>query len=503
MPISKKKIFISYKRNVFPDHQVATQIYEELKNIHTVFIDQIMMTGTRWAEQIEKELAATDYLIPLLSENSVHSEMVLAEIETAHRLYKSLGKPHILPIRLAYEQPFKYPLSAYLNPLNWAVWYTHEDTNKVVQEIISVVNGIKLQPTRIKHSSISLETDQPFALAQPVHLEEPFVGTLDTESKFYIKRPADDIALNAIQKHGATITIKAPRQMGKSSLLMHLIKKANSVGKRSVFLDFQLLDKNVLNEGDFYREFCIWLSDELGLVEKTEHQWKRSSSIGNVLKCTRYVSSYILKTLDKPLFLALDEVERIFDTEFREDFFSMLRGWHNNRSTDLIWKKLDLALVTSTEPYQFIENINQSPFNVGEVLTLEDFTLEQVNELNRRHGTPLQSDEILKLVGLLSGHPYLTRVALYLIASNRVSVNDFFNNAADYNGVFGDHLRSHLFRLNNKRELITALKKVIQNKQIDEKTYFRLSGAGLVKRTQNRIIIRCELYRVFFQEYLK
>src|SRR5262249_23369219 len=70
----------------------------------------------------------------------------------------------------------------------------------------------------------------------------------------------------------------------------------------------------------------------------------------------------LLAALGAPLVLALDEVDTIIDTTFRSDFFSMLRSWHNYRALQPIWRQLDLALVTSTEPYQFVTNRNLSPF---------------------------------------------------------------------------------------------------------------------------------------------
>lgn len=79
----------------------------------------------------------------------------------------------------------------------------------------------------------------------------------------------------------------------------------------------------------------------------------------------------------------MDEVEVVFDTKFRSDFFGMLRSWHNNWAATPIWKPLDLVLVTSTEPYQLIEDLNQSPFNVGQVIELVDFDGDQVTDLNR------------------------------------------------------------------------------------------------------------------------
>ena len=208
---------------------------------------------------------------------------------------------------------------------------------------------------------------------------------------------------------GVTITIKGPRQMGKSSLLIRTIDSGAKAGKRVVFLDFQLFDKTALTDVDiFFRQFCAWLTDELEMDDRVAEYWR--TPLGNSQRCTRYVSRYLLKEIESPVVLAMDEVERIFDT----DFFGMLRSWYNNRAAIPVWKQLDLALITSTEPYQLIENLNQSPFNVGEVIELTDFTPEQVADLNRRHGSPLNADQERQLMALLGGHPYLVRRALYI-----------------------------------------------------------------------------------------
>src|SRR5262245_16629387 len=91
------RIFISYKRNVHPDEQVALQVFQALSERHDVFIDQTMLVGARWAERIEAELRRADFLITFLSPQSVHSEMVKGEIETAHNLaQEQAGRPAIL-----------------------------------------------------------------------------------------------------------------------------------------------------------------------------------------------------------------------------------------------------------------------------------------------------------------------------------------------------------------------------------------------------------------------
>ena len=317
-------------------------------------------------------------------------------------------------------------------------------------------------------SSAANAIPRPLPAAQPVSLKlslEMPEGTIDLESQFYVDRSVDAIALDTIGRQGVTITIKGPRQMGKSSLLIRTMAAAAAAGKRVAFLDFQLFDKSALTDGDrFFRQFCAWLTDELELGDRVEEFW--SSPLGNSQRCSRYMQRYLLKELGSPLVLAMDEVESVFDTEFRSDFFSMLRSWHNNRAMTPIWKQLDLVLVTSTEPYQLIENLNQSPFNVGQVLELSDFPAEQVVDLNARHGNPLNPSQVQQLMALLGGHPYLVRRSLYLVASGQYTVTDLFAEATVDQGPFGDHLRYHLFRMNDKPDLMQGLLQVIHNRHL-------------------------------------
>ncbi|MBI2876580.1 MAG: AAA-like domain-containing protein [Candidatus Tectomicrobia bacterium] len=55
---------------------------------------------------------------------------------------------------------------------------------------------------------------------------------MDPQSTFYVERPSDQIALEAIGRQGVTITIKGARQMGKSSLLVRTMDAAVEADKR-------------------------------------------------------------------------------------------------------------------------------------------------------------------------------------------------------------------------------------------------------------------------------
>lgn len=504
----RKRIFLSYKRGAEPDEALALKLYEALRLKHDVFIDQIMPVGSKWRERIQRELETCDFLVALLSVSSAHSEMVEYEISTAYQLGRSRGgTPSILPVRVAFTAPFEYPLSAYLNPLNWAFWHNETDTQPLLGELgIAFAGGqLSLANLHEKQALLNLATlaglPRPTASANIGQLERPD-GTVDVESHFYIERPGDVICQREVIRGGATVVIKAPRQMGKSSLLVRAAAHARQLGSEVGILDFQLLDEDMLNDPRrFFQGLCRWIADELGLDSPVEKVWQ--GGLGNVQSCTKYMRQHVLKGLTNSVTLVMDEVDRMLVCPFRSDFFGMLRSWHNNRAINSEWRKLNLLLVISTEPYLLIDDLKQSPFNVGEVIRLEDFSLLQTAELNDRHGSPLNPQQVQRLVNLLGGHPYLTRQALYRVAVGETTAETMFAHALDENGPFGDHLRRHLTLFSGRPKLAQAMLGIL-NHQVcpDDLLFNRLHGAGLVFRMGERILPRCELYATYFRERL-
>ena len=175
---------------------------------------------------------------------------------------------------------------------------------------------------------------------------------------------------------------------------------------------------------------------------------------------------------------------------FHSDFFALMRSWHNNRAIDLQWNKLNLAMVIATEPYLLISNPSQSPFNVGIKLNLEDFNREQVQDLNVAMATLLNEKDLEIFFELLSGHPYLTRKALYLLVSEHWTWENLYKLAADDQGPFADHLRRQLWFIQEDSALQEALRQVLHNNKYDnDKVLWRLLRAGLVKGIGDCILL--------------
>src|SRR5205807_3161446 len=146
----------------------------------------------------------------------------------------------------------------------------------------------------------------------------------------------------------------------------------------------------------------------------------------------------------------LDEVDRLFNCPFGSDVFGLFRALHNERALVPAgpWSRLTLAIAYATEAHLFITDMNQSPFNVGTRLPLEDFTFEQVADLNRRYGSPLRDGaEVARYYRLVSGQPYLVRRGLEEMATHSVDMAAFEAQADRDEGIFGDHLRRILVSL--------------------------------------------------------
>jgi hypothetical protein len=284
-----------------------------------------------------------------------------------------------------------------------------------------------------------------------------------------------------ILQPGSISTIRARRQTGKSSLLVRGLHHARQQGANIIHLDMQRVDPNDLTDADtFLHYLATFISLKLRLDRQiVDEAWQ--DSIGSQDKLTFFLETAVLPRLSAPLILALDEADRLLETDFHTSFFALLRAWHNSAAYDSLWEQLHLILVISTEPYLLISNINQSPFNVGLKLYLEDFTPAQVADLNQRHNTPLPSDDVSAFYQLLNGHPYLCRQALYTMIISGLTWTELTAVATHDTGPFSDHLRRQQWLLAQEPALLTALQDIITDGRCpDDHTRFRLLRAGLI-----------------------
>jgi hypothetical protein len=200
----------------------------------------------------------------------------------------------------------------------------------------------------------------------------------------------------------------------------------------------------------------------------------------------------------------MDEVDRLFAFNYATEFFGLIRSWHNSRIImGGVWEKLSIVIAYATEPFLFIQDLNQSPFNVGFKITVQDFTLDQLKLLNDRAGSPLKSQsDIERFYELLGGHPLLAQRGLHEL--RRMSVSKLLETASSDDGPFGDHLRRMLVLLAADPDLMPAVERVLRGTgTFTSDQYFRLLRAGIfVGDSPQKAQPRCRLYKEYLERHL-
>lgn|GEM_PF-721093 len=355
--------------------------------------------------------------------------------------------------------------------------------------------------TTANHSIVAPIPDLPEDCPFP---EFP-AGQVKLASRFYIERPPIETrCYEEILQPGALIRIKASRQMGKTSLLARILHQAEQQGYRKVNLSFQLADRSAFASLDALLQWlCSSISRSLHQPNHLADTW--DPLLGSKINCKFYFEQHLLPPLSAPLVLGLDEVDRVFQyADLAEDFLSLLRSWHEEGKHSPLWQKLRLVVVHSTEIYMLMD-VNQSPFHVGLPIELANFTPAQVGDLAQRYDLDWQLYQIEQLMSWVAGHPFLTQVALYHIARGDLDLAQFSQTALAETGIYSDHLRRHLWNLEQQPELAAAMKAVVASNEpvpLATTPAFKLHSMGLICLPSLAAEPGCRLYRQYFQKVL-
>jgi hypothetical protein len=332
----------------------------------------------------------------------------------------------------------------------------------------------------------------------------PPAGALALDYPFYMTRPTDREFQEAVTRHDSFILIRGARQMGKTSLLNRGLQAARQAGCRVAVTDLQALNAvDLANVETFYRCLGQKLADELEAPTSPADSWDIRRSPNDNFE--RFVVREILGKGVSPLVWGLDEVDRLFSCPFGSEVFGLFRSWHNARDLKPVWQRLTVAIAYATEAHLFITDLNQSPFNIGTRLSLEDFTVEQVADLNERYGRPLSLEaDLREFCRLVGGHPYLVNRGLNHLARSGRRDSAFTDEALREDGIFGDHLHRLVATLARDAALCDAVRAVLRGNPCPSvELFLRLRSGGVLAGDSARDArMRCELYARYLERHL-
>ncbi|GEM_PF-1818585 len=470
-------VFLSHNRK---DKTRVRQVAERLRaaGLRVWFDEWIIQPGDDIYAGIEHGLEYTRTLILCMSRAAFGSDWVKLERNTSIFRDPMNKDRRLIPLLL---EDCKIPVV--LRRLSYLDWRSESD--EVLAQLVQ-----SCQPPKQKAQTRSQRRRTSFALP---------TGTISSDNPLYIEREADAYAMAAAQHAAETIVIRAPRQMGKSSLLKRYRSACEQTGKRFALLDlFGFTDEEMTDYPTFLTTLAQELWEELGQPQRAT-----PPRLHNQREVTKYLERSLLAAISEPVVIAFDEMDRVLGRAYQNDFAAMLRLWHERRAVKPIpWAKTGLAVVTSTEPYLFIKDVLRSPFNVGLQIELRLFNETECGKLNRLYRARLNQPEINQLMELLNGHPYLTHLAFYsLTGPNPLDFSTILQWAAERSGPFGSHLRALENQLMDEagEALIVAMKQIIDDgKAPSRDAFYRLQGAGLVREDDDRMVPANQLYARFF-----
>ena len=356
-------------------------------------------------------------------------------------------------------------------------------------------------------SSNTDEISAEISTASATSFNPPFPeGSVPLDSPFYLEREGvDQLCDDMITRSGALLRIKAPKQMGKTSLITRILAHGKINQYKTVYIDLKSIERSIISNLDkFLRWLCVIVGRQLELENCLKDYWD-TEILGSNDNCTVYFEEYLLAEIDCPLVFALDSVDRLFAySEVVEDVLGMLRSWHEKGKTTHRWRQLRLVLAHSTESYIPLD-INQSPFNAGVPIELLEFNDQQVLNLAKIYHLDWQYSHLEKLMAMVGGHPHLSSLALYAIATGRLTLDQVLSTAPTETGIYKAHLNQQLQTLKQAPSLAEGFKKVVLSPEpvtLDSVQIYKLHSMGLVQQQNNQVIPRCHLYREYFHRVL-
>ncbi|WZI66926.1 MAG: AAA-like domain-containing protein [Gloeotrichia echinulata CP02] len=350
-------------------------------------------------------------------------------------------------------------------------------------------------------------------------------GSLEYQHPTYVVRQADSDLYEGL-KNGDLCYVLNSRQMGKSSLRVHIMKQLKEQGIKCASVDLTRIGSHV-TPSEWYGGFVSELLRGFGLSKKVNFGtwWREREFLPPKQRLSELIDDVILTEFTGRIIIFIDEVDSILRVSFKDDFFAFIRACYNQRADNPEYQRLTFCLLGVATPSNLIADKNRTPFNIGRAIELTGFQLDEVAALV--HGLEGKItrpkailEEVLKWTG---GQPFLTQKLCQLICisgesfpayQERECVEELVQTQIIQNWEAQDepeHLRTIRDRLlqnaeNQTGRLLGLYQQILQQGEIpadDSPEQMQLRLTGLIVKQQGKLrIYNCIYAEIFNQAWL-